>query len=54
LRFPGVELRWDAETMTFPNYPEANFFVHKTYRKGWEVPGILGIIPETFDQQHGF
>ena len=54
LRFPGVELHWDAETMTFPNHSEANFFVHKTYRKGWEVPGILGIIPETFDQQHGF
>jgi predicted dehydrogenase len=34
LRF-DKKLIWDAETMTFPNAPEANQFVDKVYRTGW-------------------
>jgi predicted dehydrogenase len=29
------KLQWDPETMTFPNAPEANEFLHKNYRTGW-------------------
>lgn len=39
-RFPGKELKWNAAEMKFPNQPEANAFVRKAYRKGWDVPGL--------------
>jgi predicted dehydrogenase len=39
-RFPKTTLQWDAKTMTFPNTPEANQFVKRVYRKGWEVKGL--------------
>lgn len=39
-RFPGSELQWDVSSMKFNNKPEANAFVKKSYRKGWDVPGI--------------
>lgn len=39
LRFKDekVVLEWDPETMTFPNFPEANPYVHKEYRPGWSL-----------------
>ncbi|MBT5902917.1 MAG: Gfo/Idh/MocA family oxidoreductase [Opitutaceae bacterium] len=40
LRFPGQKLDWDAARMRFTNVPEANAFVRRTYRKGWEVEGL--------------
>jgi len=30
-------LQWDAEKMVFPNFPEANQFLHMEYRPGWEL-----------------
>jgi predicted dehydrogenase len=30
-------LQWDAEKMEFPNFPEANQFIHMEYRPGWEL-----------------
>ena len=36
LRF-DKKLYWDAESMTFPDTPEANEFVHKEYRSGWAL-----------------
>ncbi len=30
-------LQWDAEKMEFPNFPEANKFLHMEYRPGWEL-----------------
>jgi hypothetical protein len=35
-RMPGVVLKWDGDKMEFDN-PEANQFLHKTYRKGWSL-----------------
>lgn len=29
------KLLWDADTKQFSNLPEANTFLHKTYREGW-------------------
>ena len=39
-RFPKKELKWDTAKMEVTNLPEANQFVKKTYRKGWEVEGL--------------
>ena len=30
-------LQWDGEKMEFPNFPEANAFIHKEYRPGWSL-----------------
>ena len=39
-RFPDTTLQWDAAGLRFTNEPAANAYVRKTYRKGWEVPGL--------------
>ena len=39
-RFPQTTLDWDAAKLTFTNVKEANQYVRKTYRKGWEVKGL--------------
>ena len=39
-RFPQTTLEWDAKSLTFKNVKEANQFVRRTYRKGWEVKGL--------------
>ena len=39
-RFSGVKLNWDAANMKFPNTPEAEALLSKTYRKGWELKDI--------------
>ena len=36
LRFSG-KLQWDGKNMRFTNRPEANNFVHKEYRRVWEL-----------------
>jgi hypothetical protein len=39
IRVPDQLLQWDAENMKFPNYPEANKYIRRKYRKGWEIEG---------------
>lgn len=39
-RFPQKALEWDAEKLLVKNVPEANKFVRREYRKGWEVEGL--------------
>jgi predicted dehydrogenase len=39
-RFPGQVLEWDAEYLRVTNFAEANAFTMRTYRKGWEMPGL--------------
>ena len=39
-RFPKTDLTWDTKALKVTNLAEANQFVRKTYRKGWEVPGL--------------
>jgi hypothetical protein len=31
------KLYWDAENMRFPNFPEADQFLHRKYRNGWSL-----------------
>ncbi len=35
----GKKLEWDAEAMRATNAPEADKFIHREYRKGWEFKG---------------
>jgi predicted dehydrogenase len=39
-RFPMTTLEWDAAGLKFTNTPDANAFVKRAYRKGWEVAGL--------------
>ena len=39
-RFPKTDLKWDTKALKVTNVEEANRFVRKTYRKGWEVTGL--------------
>lgn len=39
-RFPKTTLEWNAAKLKFTNLPEANQFVRRKYRKGWEVKGL--------------
>jgi hypothetical protein len=37
---PGQLLKWDPVKLKFPNYPAADKYLRRTYRKGWEVKGV--------------
>jgi predicted dehydrogenase len=39
-RFPKTTLEWNAAELKVTNVKEANAFVRKQYRKGWEVEGL--------------
>jgi predicted dehydrogenase len=39
-RFPQTTLEWDAAALRVTNAADANGFVRRTYRKGWEVEGL--------------
>ena len=39
-RFPQTTLEWNAAELRFNNEPDANPYVRRTYRKGWEVKGL--------------
>ena len=40
-RVPGVTLEWDVEGMKFPNKPDAEKLLTKTYREGWKIEPVL-------------
>ena len=37
IRVPNIVLEWDSVKMKFPVNPEADKYLRRTYRKGWEV-----------------
>jgi predicted dehydrogenase len=39
-RFPDTQLNWDADQLLITNLPEANKLLRRTYRDGFEVPGL--------------
>ncbi len=39
-RFPGMTLDWDPVNLKVTNVQEANGFVRRKYRKGWEIAGL--------------
>ena len=40
IRVPDRELEWDAVNMKFPNYPDADKYLRRNYRKGWNMAGF--------------
>jgi hypothetical protein len=40
LRVPDTTLQWDTSGLTIPNSAEARKLLRRTYRRGWEVPGV--------------
>jgi hypothetical protein len=40
IRVPGTTLHWDSAAMNISNSPEAQKLLRRTYRAGWEVPGV--------------
>ncbi|MBI2925228.1 MAG: Gfo/Idh/MocA family oxidoreductase [Verrucomicrobia bacterium] len=40
IRVPDVKLEWDGKRMKFPNHPEAERFLRRKYRAGWEVKKV--------------
>ena len=40
IRIPDQLLEWDSENMKFPNHPDANKYLSRSYRKGWNVAGF--------------
>jgi predicted dehydrogenase len=39
-RFPATTLEWESSALKVTNVADANRFVRKAYRKGWEVEGL--------------
>ncbi len=37
IRVPGQLLKWDADNMKFPNHPDAERYLSRIYRKGWNI-----------------
>jgi hypothetical protein len=40
MRLPGRNLEWDPESLMVTNLPEANRYLRRTYRDGWQVAGL--------------
>ena len=39
-RFPNTTMEWDAAGLKFTNLADANQYLRRAYRKGWEVKGL--------------
>lgn len=39
-RFPHTTLQWDSKALRFTNLAEANRYLRRPYRRGWEVKGL--------------
>jgi hypothetical protein len=40
IRVPDRLLEWDTSGMKFSNYPDANKYLRRVYRKGWNLAGF--------------
>ena len=41
IRVPDTVLQWDAAQLRITNSEAANTLLRRSYRKGWEVPGLV-------------
>ncbi len=41
VRFPKEKLKWDAEKVEFTNMPEANKYLTRDYREGWDLKKLI-------------
>jgi len=42
IRFPTHQLAWDSANLKITNVADANHFVRKSYRDGWQVKALVG------------
>ncbi len=40
LRFPGQKLQWDTTAFAFQAMPEADKYLRREYREGWQIEGL--------------
>jgi hypothetical protein len=40
IRVSDKLLEWDTVNMKFPNYPDAENYLRRSYSKGWKVAGF--------------
>jgi hypothetical protein len=40
LRFSGKKLSWDSAAFAFPGFPDADRFLRRSYRKGWNIEDL--------------
>ncbi len=40
VRYRGTKMHWDAEAMKITNHEEANQWLRREYRDGWEIAGV--------------
>lgn len=40
VRYRGTKLEWDGKSMSFTNLPEANQWLRREYREGWEIEAV--------------
>lgn len=40
VRYRGTKLQWDAKAMKITNHEEANQWLRRDYREGWEIPSV--------------
>ncbi|WP_149243183.1 hypothetical protein [Dyadobacter sp. 32] len=48
IRVPGQLLNWDADNIKFPNDPDAERYLSRIYRKGWNIRDAFGSKSEGF------
>jgi len=41
-RYPGEKLEWDAEALKITNLDEANCWLTRDYREGWDLKALIG------------
>ncbi|HRQ88211.1 MAG TPA: Gfo/Idh/MocA family oxidoreductase [Bacteroidia bacterium] len=42
VRYPNTKLQWDGEAMRFTNHDEANRWLTRDYREGWDLKALIG------------
>ncbi|MCA9035615.1 MAG: Gfo/Idh/MocA family oxidoreductase [Planctomycetaceae bacterium] len=40
VRYRGTTLKWDSESMTILNHTDANRWLRREYRDGWDIPAV--------------
>lgn len=40
VRYPGEKLQWNGKAMKFANHDDANRWLRRTYREGWEIDAV--------------
>ena len=42
VRYPNTTLEWDAPNLKFKNNDDANQYITREYREGWDLKALIG------------